>query len=98
MSGHFAVRTTPQYERLARDLARAHAEFVIHQDEATTILHKDPHNRSREHNILKLRGVRQGEGQYRLRLRRFRFRYDIYDRDVVLHACSLRREDTYRHS
>ena len=89
---------TPQYERLARDLARAHREFVARHDEAIEILHKDPHDRSREHKICKLRGVRQGEGQYRLRLRRFRFRYDIYDRDVVLQACSLRRKDTYRRS
>ena len=96
MSTPLVVRTTPQYERLARDLARAHAEFLTRQEEAVKILRSDPHNRSREHNILKLRGVPQGDGQYRLRLRRFRFRYDIYDRDVVLEACSLRREDTYR--
>ena len=95
MTGTFVVRTTPRYERLARDLARNHAEFLTRQ-EAVQILGADPHNHSRRHNILKLGGVRQGEGQYRLRLRRFRFRYDIYDRDVVLHACSLRREDTYR--
>jgi len=96
MTGTFVVRTTPRYERLARDLARNQAEFVARQREAVQILGVDPYNRSRQHNILKLAGVRQGEGQYRLRLRRFRFRYDIYDRDVVLHACSLRREDTYR--
>ena len=96
MSGPVAVRTTPQYERLARGLARAHAEFVTRQEEAIEILHTDPYNRFREHNILKLRGVRQGYGQYRLRLHRFRFRNDIYHRDVVLQACSLRREDTYR--
>ncbi|MBZ5625447.1 MAG: hypothetical protein LAQ69_43140 [Acidobacteriia bacterium] len=33
------------------------------------------------------------EGQYRLRLDRFRFRYDIAGRVVTLVACSLRRED-----
>jgi mRNA-degrading endonuclease RelE of RelBE toxin-antitoxin system len=96
MTGTFVVRTTPHYERLARDLARTHTEFLARQKEAVQILGADPHNRSREHNILKLGGVRQGEGQYRIRLRRFRFRYDIYDRNVVLQACSLRREDTYR--
>jgi hypothetical protein len=95
MSSNFVVRTTPHYERLARDLAQSHAEFLTRQEEAHQILRTDPHNRSRQHNILKLRGVPQGEAQYRLRLRRFRFRYDIYGRDVVLHTCSLRREDTY---
>jgi hypothetical protein len=96
MSGAYVVRTTPHYERLARDLARAHANFVALQAEAFEILSEDPHNRSRQHNIRKLSGVAHGEGQYRLRLRRFRFRYDIYARDVVLQACALRREDTYR--
>jgi mRNA-degrading endonuclease RelE of RelBE toxin-antitoxin system len=96
MSGPYRVRTTPHYERLARDLAQAHSEFVVRQEEAVEILSTDPHNRTGQHNILKLRGVAQGEGQYRLRLRRFRFRYDIYAREVVLQACSLRREDTYR--
>jgi hypothetical protein len=96
MSGTFTVRTTPHYERLARTLAQSQREFVDRQGEAITILREDPHNRSRQHNILTLRGVPQGEGQYRLRLRRFRFRYDIYERNVVLQFCSLRREDTYR--
>ena len=96
MSGPFVVRTTPHYERLARDLAQKHAEFLTRQEEAGQILRTDPNNRSRQHNILKLRGVPPAEGQYRLRLGRFRFRYDIYGRDVVLLACSLRREDTYR--
>jgi mRNA-degrading endonuclease RelE of RelBE toxin-antitoxin system len=96
MTVAFFVRTTPHYERQARDLARGHADFLARQGEAVQILRTDPHNRSRQHNILKLSGVPHGEGQYRLRLRRFRFRYDIYDRDLVLQACNLRREDTYR--
>jgi hypothetical protein len=46
------------------------------------ILEADPHNVGRQHNILKLKGVRQGDGAYRLRLGRFRFRYDIAGRAV----------------
>jgi hypothetical protein len=34
--------------------------------------------------------------QYRLRLGRWRFRYDILGNEVVLHYAGLRREDTYR--
>jgi mRNA-degrading endonuclease RelE of RelBE toxin-antitoxin system len=45
--------------------------------------------------IKKLEGVAPGDGQYRLRIQRFRFRYDIKDRLVTLAACSLRREDSY---
>jgi hypothetical protein len=39
-----------------------------------------------------------GQGQYRLRLRRWRFRYDIYGQDVMLTYCGLRSEATYRHT
>ncbi len=41
-----------------------------------------------------LQGVPAGAGQYRLRLRRFRIRYDIVNREVVLLDVSLRRENT----
>jgi hypothetical protein len=36
-----------------------------------------------------------GEGQYRLSLGRWRFRYDIERHVVLLGYCGLRREDTY---
>jgi hypothetical protein len=96
MTSPFSIRTTPCFERMLVRLTRAHPDLVDHYAEAIAILAADPYNRSRAYNILKLEGVRQGEGQYRLRLRRFRFRYDIVRQEVVLHSCSLRREDTYR--
>ena len=65
------------------------------QDRAVEILHNDPQNRTRSYPIKKLEGVGHGEGQYRLALGRFRFRYDIDGQDVVLQYCGLRREDTY---
>jgi len=40
--------------------------------------------------------VPAGEGQYRLRSGRFRYRYDTMEREVVLLHRGLRREDTYR--
>lgn len=96
MTSAFSIRTTPRYERTTRRLLKAHANLRAVQNEAWEILQRDPHNRSRRHPIKKLTGVSQGEGQYRLRLRRWRFRYDIYGREVVLQHCGLRREDTYR--
>jgi hypothetical protein len=84
MTPPFSVRTVPQFDRLLRA-------------EALTILRTDPYNRSRQHDSLKLTGVSPGEGgQYRLRLGRFRFRYDIQRREVILYYCGLRREGTYR--
>ena len=87
MTPSFTVRTTPRFERLLRTLARRHAELATVYADAITILSTDLYNRSREHRIRKLASIRQGEGQYRLALGRWRFRYDIYDRDVVLHYC-----------
>jgi mRNA-degrading endonuclease RelE of RelBE toxin-antitoxin system len=92
----FDVRTTPRFDRQLRSLHRRHPDLAERFAAAVDILSVDPYNRSREHPIRKLESVRQGEGQYRLRLGRWRFRYDIYRREVVLHYCSLRREDTYR--
>ena len=62
---------------------------------AAAILSADPYNRSRSQNIKKLEGVPSGEGQYRLSLGRWRFRYDIVGQAVVLTYCGLRRESTY---
>ena len=90
-----SVRTTTSFDREFRKLAKHHRDLVERYGTALLILASDPHNRSRAHNIKKLEGVQAGEGQYRLRLGRFRFRYDIAGRIVTLTACRLRREDTY---
>jgi hypothetical protein len=46
----------------------------------------------RIHNIKKLEGVPSGEGQYRLALGRWRFRYDVLGQVVLLSivACAGR--------
>ena len=95
MTPRFAVRTTPLFDRLLRRLSHQHPELVPLYARALGILETDPVNVGRQHNILKLAAVPAGEGQYRLALGRFRFRYDIYGQEVVLQRCSLRREDTY---
>ena len=91
----FAVKTTSHFDRLLKKLAPKHPELIERFEEALTILSTDPYNRSRRHAIKKLEDVAAGEGQYRLRSGRFRFRYDIEGSEVVLHYCGLRREDTY---
>jgi hypothetical protein len=91
----FLVRTTPHYERLARLLSKRQSRFDAAQRRAFEILRQDPTNRSRSHDIKKLTDVPAGEGQWRLAIRRFRFRYDIYGQDVIIQYCSLRRENTY---
>lgn len=96
MTAQFAVRTTPKFDRLLKKLARHHPDVPDLFAQAIDILAGDPYNTSRRQTIKKLEGVRPGEGQYRLRAGRFRFRYDISGREVWLVYCGLRREDTYR--
>jgi len=95
MPAPFLVRTSSHYERLARLLRKRQPKFDAAQQKACEILGQDPTNRSGSHDIKKLTNVPRGEGQWRLALGRFRFRYDIYGQDVVLQYCGLRREDTY---
>lgn len=92
----FTVRTQSHFESLARPLRKHHRDFDSYFRRALEILKEDPHNLTRSHPIRKLSDVKPGEGQYRIRLGRWRFRYDIYSQEVVLTYCGLRREDTYR--
>ena len=91
----FTVLTTAHFDRLLKKLAAKHPGLVERFEEAITILSIDPHNKSRMYPIKKLRSVPAGEGQYRLRSGRFRFRYDIEEREVLLLYCGLWREDMY---
>jgi hypothetical protein len=95
MNSHFAVHPTSRYERLSVKLHKGNRDFEAIERRAAAILTVDPYNRSRQHNIKKLKGVPVGEAQYRLSLGRWRFRYDIIERVVLLSYCGLRREDTY---
>ena len=97
MTPPFSIRTVSQFDRLLRRLDRQHPELARVYAQALNILRADPYNLSRQYDIRKLRGASPEEGgQYRMRLGRFRFRYDIDGRDVVLYDCGLRREDTHR--
>jgi mRNA-degrading endonuclease RelE of RelBE toxin-antitoxin system len=91
----YSVLTTSHFDRLMKKLAPKHPELVERFEQAIAILSADPYNKSGKYAIKKLVGIAAGEGQYRLRSGRFRFRYDVAGTEVVLHYCGLRREDTY---
>lgn len=95
MSASFTIRTSPGFDRLLRHLQKQHPELSRILEAALTVLEEDPYNRSRTHNIKRLEGQKVGSGQYRLRIGRRRFRYDIAGNDVVLEYVGLRREDSY---
>jgi hypothetical protein len=76
-------------------LSKKHPDLPDAFEHAVAILGTDPYNRNRVHNIKKLEAQKLGSGQYRLRLGRWRFRYDIEGADIVLEYVGLRGEDPY---
>jgi mRNA-degrading endonuclease RelE of RelBE toxin-antitoxin system len=92
MPGTFRVLTTPAFEREFRAISRKDANLVRALEELIEVLRNDPHNRSGQHPIKKLAGLKPGEGQWRMRWRDYRLRYDIFGSDVVLHSFRHRKE------
>ena len=92
MAGPFQVVTTPAFEREFHKASQRNAELVAALEELLLILQEDAHNRWGRHNIKKLTAVKAGEGQWRIRWRDYRARYDIFDEQVVLHSFRHRRE------
>lgn len=60
--------------------------------ELIVVLSDEPHGRSARHAIKKLAGVQPGAGQWRIRWREYRLRYDIVGSEVVLHSFRHRKE------
>jgi mRNA-degrading endonuclease RelE of RelBE toxin-antitoxin system len=96
MTTEFLVTTTSRFDRELKKLTAKHPGLPEMFGQVVGILKADPFNRGRQHPIKKLEAVAAGDGQYRIRNGRFRFRYDVGGLRVVLKACSLRREDSYR--
>jgi mRNA-degrading endonuclease RelE of RelBE toxin-antitoxin system len=92
MAGLFRVLLTPAFARNFRKISKGHRELIAAFEELLAILREDPTNRSGQHKIKKLAGVKAGEGQWRIRWRDYRLRYDIYSDEVVLHSFRHRRE------
>ncbi|HEV2728652.1 MAG TPA: type II toxin-antitoxin system RelE/ParE family toxin [Terriglobales bacterium] len=92
MAGAFRVLTTPTFEREFRKTSRRDPTLVLALEELLRILRQDPHNRTGEHKIKKLAGLKAGEGQWRIRWREYRLRYDIFGSEVVLHSFRHRKD------
>ena len=91
----FLVQTSAHFDRLIKKLIPKHPDLLGRFEEALTILSLDPLNSTNRYPIKKLQNVPPGEAQYRLRSGRFRFRYDVAGKEVLLQYCGLHREDTY---
>ena len=91
----FSVSYSPRFERDFDRLARKNPPLIALLDELKPVLQVDPYNRSRMYRIKKLEDIKHGEGQWCLRIRRFRVRYDIIDFVVRLHSIKPRK-DAYK--
>jgi len=85
----FRVLSTSLFQRLLAKLIQQHPDLPEVFESAIAIIETDPHNLPHKYSIKKLRCTKPGEGQYRLRVGRWRFRYDIWDRrrQVELSDC-----------
>ena len=88
----FRVLTTPGYERDFRTISRGRPSVADAMEELLVILRRDPYNRNGQHQIKKLSGYKAGEGQWRIRWKEYRLRYDILGSDVVLYSFRHRKE------
>ncbi len=88
----FNVSCSSRFERDFDRLAKAHRVSTALLDEVKLILRSDPYNRSRTHRIKKLHDIRQGEGEWCLRIGIWRIRYDISGASVILHVIKPRPE------
>lgn len=88
----FRVLATPFYERDLRTISRGHPTVADAMEELLAILRCDPYNRTGRHQVKKLAGCKAGEGQWRIRWKEYRLRYDIVNRDVVLYSFRHRKE------
>jgi mRNA-degrading endonuclease RelE of RelBE toxin-antitoxin system len=88
----FRVLTTPGCERDLRAISRGRPSAVDAMETLLAILRYDPYNRSRRYQIKKLTGYETGEGQWRIRWKEYRLRYDILGSDVLLYSFRHRKE------
>ena len=82
----FSVLTTPAFERDFRKVSKRNPILINALEELIATLREDPYNSSGQHRIKKLTGLKPGEGQWRIRWRDYRLRYDILGQDILMHA------------
>ncbi len=92
MAGPFRVLTTPAFEREFRAISKKNSTLIRALEELIAILSEDPLNRSGRHQIKKLAGLKPGEGQWRVRWRDYRMRYDLFGSEVVLQSFRHRKD------
>ena len=88
----YTILSTAAFERAARKLIKKVPHIEESLQSALLILEADPFNLTKRHQIKKLHGVPESEGQWRLRIGVYRLRYDVEAKTVVLRTVTHRSE------
>jgi mRNA-degrading endonuclease RelE of RelBE toxin-antitoxin system len=88
----FRVLTTRAFERDFRSISRGRSSVAGAMEDLLAILCRDPYNRNGHYSIKKLAGCKAGEGQWRVRWKEYRLRYDILGSYVILYSFRHRKE------
>lgn len=92
MGGMFRILVTTHCDRDITAVLSAKPPLMSAFEKILSILRKDPFNTTRQFKIKKLRGVKPGGGQWRIRSGSYRLRYDVFGKDVVLYSFRHRKE------
>jgi mRNA-degrading endonuclease RelE of RelBE toxin-antitoxin system len=92
MAFSYRIVVTSFFQKDIRRRGRKDQNILAEIEKLKEILASDPHNLSGRFDIKKLKGIKPGEGQLRIRTKHHRLRYDIFGRDVVLYSFRHRRE------
>lgn len=92
---YFDVSYSSAFDRDAKKLRKKDKKITGVIETANKILQNDPFNVRQIKNIKKLVDIEKGCGQWRIRFGDYRIRYDIADKDVVLHSIK-NRKDIYK--
>ena len=91
----YSVVATKSFVRIYKKVLKKYPEVKKLYREALEFLEIDPENTSTKYRIKKLGGVSNGDGPWRIRIGIFRIRYDVFEKEVVLHTIG-HRKDIYK--
>lgn len=92
MLNKFNIFLISRFERDFKKIQNKDNKIINTFGSILEILKIDPFNKTKKHNIKKLAGLKEGEGQWRIRLGSYRIRYDIIKSDILLYSISAGQE------
>jgi len=97
MSAEWQVVRAERFDRQAKKLRKKYAGFSDAYAEALLTISDDPRGEAQGVKTRKLRNIAMnGNGQWRFKVDKFRFRYDIIGDVVLFQTCFYRSSHDYK--